>query len=234
MNIVLPYAGIVLLIGPSNSGKSTLLQSMIDNQTILASEVVSSDAFRVLVSDIEFIDWRDRPKDEADCLFDEYQSISKEAFFMMDSVIEARCRLNKLTFVDATHLHPDDRKRYISLARKNHVPIVAIVLDLPLDTMIERDEQRDDPRGKRRIKQQYQVFKREKRFIKKEGYRATYFLNETDNLQLVRQRNPIEIDIQHGIDIIGDIHGCYDEMILVLEKLGYQKNARRTVSASNW
>lgn len=224
MKIVLPYAGIVLLVGPSNSGKSTLLKSMIENKKILSSEVVSSDEFRVLVSNIEFIDWRERPKDEADCLFDEYQSISKEAFSMMDSVIEARCRLNKLTFVDATHLHPDDRKRYISLARKKHVPIVTVVLDIPLDTLIERDDQRDDPRGKRRIKQQYQVFKREKRFIKKEGYTSTYFLNETNNIELVRRSNPIEIDVKHGIDIIGDIHGCYDEMILVIEKLGYQKN----------
>ncbi len=224
MKIVLPYAGIVLLVGPSNSGKSTLLKNMIENKKIVSSEVVSSDEFRVLVSDIEFMDWRDRSKDEADSLFDEYQNISKEAFSMMDSVIEARCRLNKLTFVDATNLHPDDRKRYRALARKNHVPIITIVLDIPQHILIERDEQRDQPRGKRRIKQQYQVFMKEKRFIKKEGYTATYFLNETKNIEFVRRSNPIEIDIKHGIDIIGDIHGCYDEMIDIIEKLGYQKN----------
>ena len=58
MEIVLPYAGIVLLVGPSNSGKSTLLEDCIDKKQILPSEVVSSDDFRVLVSDIEFIDWK--------------------------------------------------------------------------------------------------------------------------------------------------------------------------------
>lgn len=171
MQIVLPHAGIVLLIGPSNSGKSTWLKSMIEKEEILPSEVVSSDAFRVLVSDIEFIDWRGRPKDEADNLMDEYQSISGEAFSMMDSVIEARCRLNKLTFIDATNLHPDDRKRYISLAQKNNVPILSIVLDIPEEDLLVRDEQREHPRGKRRIKQQYQTFKREKRVLKKKGIR---------------------------------------------------------------
>ena len=35
MNIVLPYAGIVLLIGPSNSGKSTLLKRMIEKEEII-------------------------------------------------------------------------------------------------------------------------------------------------------------------------------------------------------
>ncbi|MFF2588047.1 polynucleotide kinase-phosphatase [Peribacillus butanolivorans] len=224
MQIVLPHAGIVLLIGPSNSGKSTWLKSMIEKEEILPSEVVSSDAFRVLVSDIEFIDWRGRPKDEADNLMDEYQSISGEAFSMMDSVIEARCRLNKLTFIDATNLHPDDRKRYISLAQKNNVPILSIVLDIPEEDLLVRDEQREHPRGKRRIKQQYQTFKREKRVLKKEGYSSLYTLRGTEDIQVSRRTNPIEKDIQNGIDIIGDIHGCYKEMILVLEKLGYQKN----------
>ncbi|TDL78498.1 polynucleotide kinase-phosphatase [Peribacillus frigoritolerans] len=224
MQIVLPYAGIVLLIGPSNSGKSTLLKRMIEKREILPSEVISSDDFRVLVSDIEFIDWRDRPKDEADSLLGDYQSISKEAFSMMDSVIDARCRLNKLTFVDATHLHPDDRKRYLSLARKNNVPIISIVMDIHEDELLIRDEQRDNPRGKRRIRQQYQTFKKEKRFIKKEGYMSVYTIKETDNLEFNRRSNPIEKDIESGIDIIGDIHGCYEEMILVLEKLGYHQN----------
>lgn len=225
MEIVVPYAGIVLLVGPSNSGKSTLLKNFIDKKQIIPSEVVSSDDFRVLVSDIEFIDWKQRSIDEADSLYDQYQEISEEAFALMDSLIEKRCRLNKLTFVDATHLNPDDRKKYISIARNNHVPIVSIVLDIDQELLLDRDIQRENPRGKRRIKQQYQVFKREKRFIKKEGYLATYFVRDTNNIELIRRRNnPIELEVNSGIDIIGDIHGCYDEMIQILKKLGYKKN----------
>src|SRR3954467_158537 len=63
--IHLPHAGIVLLVGPSNTGKTTLLKQLIQENQILASEVVSSDQFRVLVSDIEFISWSGRPKDES-------------------------------------------------------------------------------------------------------------------------------------------------------------------------
>ena len=224
MNIVLPYAGIVLLIGPSNSGKSTLLKRMIEKEEILPSEVISSDDFRIMVSDVEFIDWHDRPKDESDSLMDEYQTISGEAFSMMESVIEARCRLNKLTIIDATNLHPDDRKRYITLAKNNNVPIQSIVLDIAEDELLARDERREHPRGKRRIRQQCQTFKREKRYLKKEGYASVYTIKETDNLQVSRGTNPLEKDIGHGIDIIGDIHGCHEELILILEKLGYQKN----------
>ncbi|WP_042142010.1 polynucleotide kinase-phosphatase [Paucisalibacillus sp. EB02] len=225
MEIRLPYSGIVLLVGPSNSGKSTFLQNLIDTKQILSSEVVSSDDFRVLVSNIEFMDWKNRPKDEADGIIDQYQVISKEAFSLMDSLIEKRCLLNKMTFVDATHLHSDDRKRYIQIARKCHVPIMALVFDIDQNTLLARDDIRENPRGKRRIKQQYQTFKREKRFIKKEGYIASYFLSDMEDITLIRKsNNPIEINIDNGVDIIGDIHGCYDEMILLLEKLGYEKN----------
>ncbi|MGI2326726.1 polynucleotide kinase-phosphatase [Planococcus sp. YIM B11945] len=224
MRIGLPHTGIVLLIGPSNSGKSTFLKQLIEEQAILPSEIISSDDFRVLVSDQEFIEWRNRPQDEAAGLMDEYQEISKEAFAMMDSVIEARCRLNKIVLVDATHLRSDDRKKYVLMAEKNHVPIHAIVFDVAERTLLDRDDARDNPRGKRRIKQQYQIFRNEKRFIKKEGFASVYTFKEKEGIEIFRQLNPIEIDLGQGIDVIGDIHGCYSEMIELLEKLGYQEN----------
>lgn len=117
MKVTIPYAGLVLLVGVSNSGKTTLLNQWIEEQKILASEVISSDAYRAIVGDKEFIGWSERPKDEADSLVDEYQAISAEAFSMMDHVVEARCRLNKVTFIDATHLYPDDRKNISRLQR---------------------------------------------------------------------------------------------------------------------
>lgn len=228
MGIVLPYAGIVLLVGTSNSGKSTFLKKLIENKQILPSEVVSSDDFRILVSDSDFIDWTQKPRDESDSLYNQYQKISEEAFSLMDLTIEKRCKLNKLTFVDATNLFSEDRKKYITIARKHHVPIVAIVMDVEQDVLLERDKIRDTPRGKQKINQQYQTFKRERRFIKKEGYLATYFiLNNTDYIEIIRKsNNPIEIEVKNGIDIIGDIHGCYQEFLKLLVKLGYEINEK--------
>lgn len=227
MEIILPYAGIVLLIGPSNSGKSTFLKQLVDKGQVLPSEIISSDEYRVRVSNVEFIDWAHRWKDVSESLYDEYQQISAEAFSLMEATIEARCRLNKITFVDATHLYPDDRKRYIELAKKHHVPVVSLVLDVDQELLLLRDKNRVNPRGSKRIKQQYQVFKREKRFIKKEGYFATYFITVTNEVEVNRaKRNPVHLEVENGIDIIGDIHGCYEEMIQLLEQLGYEKNAQ--------
>ena len=224
MRISLPHGGIVLLIGPSNSGKSTLLKRLVDEGEILPSEVLSSDDFRILVSDKEFIDWRNLPQDEAAGLLDEYQEISTEAFAMMDAVIEARCRLNKLVVVDATHLRSEDRRRYIALAKGNHVPIQAIVFDMPERSLTDRDEGRDNPRGKRRIKQQFQIFRNEKRFIKKEGFASVYTVKDIAEVEVFRHHNPIEVDLENGIDMIGDVHGCFEELIELLGKLGYAEN----------
>jgi polynucleotide kinase-phosphatase len=224
--IHLPHAGIVLFVGPSNSGKTTLINQLIQEQQIFASEVVSSDQFRVLVSDVEFIDWNRRPKNEADALFNEYQQISKEAFEAMDYVIAKRCRINKLTIIDATHLREYEREKYLQMAKKYHVPAIAIVLNLAETELLRRDLVRDFPRGKNRIKQQYQHFKKTLRSIKKEGFRRCYIFGE-EELQVLnvnRLGNPLLIDVGNGIDFIGDIHGCFDEFIEILSKLGYIEN----------
>lgn len=225
--IILPHAGIVLLVGPSNTGKTTLLNQLIQEDQILSSEVVSSDQFRVLVSDIEFISWNGRPKDESDALFDEYQQISSAAFDAMDYVVSKRCKLNKLTFIDATHLREEEHEKYLQMGKKYHVPVIALVLNISETELLRRDMERDFPRGKNRIKQQYQKFKNTLRFIKKKPYRRVYILgeDELEVLNVSRLENPLFIDVGTGIDFIGDIHGCFDEFMEMLSKLGYQENA---------
>lgn len=224
--LLLPHTGIILLIGPSNSGKTTFLQKWIRQGVIKPSEVVSSDQFRLLIGDTDFIEWTNRPKDEAEVLMYEYQLTSQAAFEAMDAIIETRSKLGNLTFIDATHLYSEDRKRYIELAKKHHIPSIAIVFDIPQEILLQRDEEREFPRGKRRIKQQAQTFLKNKKFIKKEGYRFTYVLNldEVNQAHLIRKKNPIEVEVGAGVDFIGDVHACYDELLELLGRLGYRPN----------
>ena len=74
------------------------------------------------------------------------------------------------------------------------------------------------------MKRQFQTLKREKRFIKKDGFKSIFFTDSVEEIELVRRENPLMIDVGQGIDVIGDIHGCFDEMIQLLLKLGYARN----------
>lgn len=173
--IPFPHAGIIVLVGPSNSGKTTLLRRLVDEGTLLQTEIVSSDDFRSMLGDTDFMDWKNRPREEADIIFNDYQLLSSLAFEAMNSVIAMRCRLGKLTVVDATHLQEEYRKQYLDLADKYNVPCMAWVLDVPEETLLERDVQREHPRGRQRVKQQYGQFKRSLRSVKDEGFASTYF-----------------------------------------------------------
>lgn len=219
--IRLPHAGIVVLVGPSNSGKSTLLDRLVAESVIRRTEAVSSDQFRMMVGDDEYVDWKQRPRSEANVIYAEYQQVSAKAFEAMEAMLATRCRLNKLTWVDATHLYPEDRERLIQVARKAHVPVIAVVLDIPEKELLERDAQREYPRGRPRVKQQVQQFKRTLRSIREDGFDASYVLKQPDEITFVRTSNPLVTDMGAGIDIIGDIHGCYDEMMELIVRLGY-------------
>lgn len=224
VQISLPHAGIVLLVGPSNSGKTTLLNRLVEQGILQRSETVSSDQFRLLVSDLDFIDLGKHTKDEQAVLYAKYQQISEKAFTAMGQLINTRSALGKLTVVDATHLWPDDRKTSIDLASRNHVSALAIVLDLPEKLLLERDSRRELPRGRNRIKQQVRAFKNNLSSIDTEGFSATYFLDEVELEQctFVRLSNPLVKEVGTGLDFIGDIHGCYDEFLELLDKLGFR------------
>ena len=217
MNIQLLHGAIVLCIGPSNSGKTTLLNTLVAQNVLHRTEIVSSDACRLLVSDTDFIDTTNDPDG---ILYSDYQAISQQAFSLLKQIVIARAKLNKVSFVDATHLRAAERESYITIARKYHVPIIALVFDIDSETLLMRDTNRNFPRGKKRVEQQLRTFKYELKGLKKEGFHAVYTW-QGEELNIVRQAPPLELDIGQGFDIIGDIHGCYDEMIMLIKKLGY-------------
>ncbi|MBV7440100.1 polynucleotide kinase-phosphatase [Weeksellaceae bacterium TAE3-ERU29] len=205
MEINIPELSLVLLIGPSGAGKSTFAKTYFDTH-----EVVSSDTCRGIVSN-----------DEND------QSATKDAFDLVNFIIGKRLKNGLLTVVDATNVQPESRKKLIQLAREYHTLPVAIVFDLPQQVCEQRNKEREDrDLGAHVIRHQKQQMKRSLKSLKREGFRKVHVFKSEEEVaevtKIVREKLYNDKRDLHGpFDIIGDIHGCYDETIELLRKLNY-------------
>lgn len=204
MQITIPKLSLVLLIGPSGSGKSTFAR-----KHFLPSEVLSSDACRGLVSDNE-----------------NDQAATRDAFDVLHYIAGKRLARGRLTVVDATNVQPEARAPLVALARMYHCLPVAIVLNLPEEICHERNRGREDRAfGPHVIGQQRSQMRRALKGLKREGFRHVVVLESVEEVEAaVVERVPLWNDrtAEHGpFDIIGDVHGCCDELEELLGRLGY-------------
>lgn len=204
MTLAIPELSLVVLIGPSGSGKSTFAR-----KHFKPTEVLSSDFCRGLVSD-----------DEND------QSSTKEAFEVLHFIASKRLAAGKLTVIDATNVQAEARKPLVALARQFHVLPVAIALNLPERICAGRNSSRADRSfGPHVVRSQCQDLRRSLRSLEREGFRHIHVLNAPEDVDAaVIQRQPLwnNRTHEHGpFDIIGDVHGCIDELLDLLAQLGY-------------
>ncbi|HEX8372445.1 MAG TPA: AAA family ATPase, partial [Chthoniobacterales bacterium] len=202
--ITIPELSLVVLIGVSGSGKSTFARTH-----FLPTEVLSSDACRGMVSDDE-----------------NNQAATKDAFDLLHFIARKRLAAGKLTVVDATNVQPESRKAFVEIAREFHCLPVAIVLDLPERMAHERNQAREDRAfGPHVIRQQSQQLHKALRKLPKEGFRHVHVLHTAEEIDsLVIERQPLwnNRKQEHGpFDIIGDVHGCFDELVALLRELGH-------------
>ena len=208
MNIKIPELSLVALVGVSGSGKSFFAR-----KHFKPSEVLSSDFCRALVSDNE-----------------NDQSATKDAFAVLQFIAERRMERGHLTVIDATNVQKEARKPLIDVARKYHCIPVAIVFDLPERIAHERNKERPDRDfGPHVIRKHSQDLHRSLRNLQREGFRHVHVFKSVEEVEaavISRELLWNNRKFEHGpFDLIGDVHGCYDELIELLEKLGYTVDA---------
>jgi protein phosphatase len=205
MKITIPELALVVFIGPSGSGKSTFGRTHFK-----PTEVLSSDYCRGLVSDDDNAQWA-----------------TTDAFEVLHFIASKRLANGKLTVVDATNVQAEARKPLVSLAREFHCLPVAIVFDIPERVCHDRNQTRTDRDfGPHVIRQQSQQLHRSLRRLQREGFRHVFVLRSVEEVDAaVVERQPLwnNLKQEHGpFDIIGDVHGCYDELVDLLVSLGYE------------
>ena len=113
---------IIVLVGLPGSGKSTWVARQ-------KATALSSDAVRQLLAD-----------DATD------QSIHGRVFATLRYLLRHRLAIGRpVTYVDATHLTPGERKPYVEIASWYGCDVEAVFFDVPVETCIERN------RGRARI-----------------------------------------------------------------------------------
>ena len=207
MRIEISELSLVALIGGTSSGKSTFAKKHFKE-----TEVLSSDYFRGLVCD-----------DEND------QTISDAAFDSLYYIAGKRLDNMRLTVVDSTNIQQQSRKKIIDLAREQNVHPVAIVFNMPEKLCKERNAQRPDRQLPDRVIQRHCMeLRRSLKNLKREGFRFVYILNSTEEVEeaeIVRTKLWNDKKELYGpFDIIGDVHGCYNELCALLKELGYIQN----------
>jgi protein phosphatase len=149
-----------------------------------------------------------------------------DAFDVLQFVAGKRLKAGKLTVIDATNVRPEARAPLVALAKAHDVLAVAIVLHLPERLCHDRNAGRADRTfGPHVIRNQVSSLRRSLKYLQREGFRKVFVLSSIEDVETASiTREPLWNDLRHErgpFDIIGDVHGCADELLILLENLGY-------------
>jgi protein phosphatase len=209
MKILVPELSLIVMVGATGSGKSTFARRWFG-----AAEIVSSDSCREMVSNSE-----------------NTMNASEDAFDLLFYIVGKRLKRGLLTVVDATNVRPEDRKKLVALAREYHTLPVAIVMNMPDKICLARNEARTDRSIPPHVVTGHiGLLRKDLGRLKDEGFRKIFELRNEEQVAAVTavEREPMwnVRKEEHGpFDIIGDIHGCYQELCSLLTKLGHTVDA---------
>lgn len=123
---------------------------------------------------------------------------------LLQELIEVRLRHRQLTVVDAPNLRRQHRAMLVQVAHQTYAQAVSVVLTSG---------------------RQSHLLEESLEHIGKEGFQEVHVLSSQEELAGVtierRRLRTDRRDESGPFDIIGDVHGCVDELIALLAKLGY-------------
>ncbi len=150
---------LALLIGISSSGKSSFAAKIECENCVL-----SSDHIRAMISG-----------DDND------MTATPMTFQLLGEMIGYRLSRNLTTVVDATNIHDQFRLPLTSLAKHWKRPLVALVVQTPLETCLQRTRGREDRMiSEETVRQQHRDFLVAEKAIKNEGFDEIYEIDGGD------------------------------------------------------
>lgn len=204
MEITLPQLAFAVLIGPSGSGKSHFAAHHLP-----ADEVVRLADVAALLGD-------DGSRPE----------LREETLALLHRIVELRLQHRKPCVIDGDFISQKSRSELRRLGRKYHIRLQAIVMDTPLDRCAERNASRPGSPDRQAIRKQMEGWEDLDATLQGEGITSVTRVPEGADVVLRRPRARSDKRADHGpFDVVGDVHGCIEELQLLLGKLGYISHA---------
>lgn len=208
MTITIPKPSLVILVGPSCSGKTTFSKKYFEDDEIISMDLNNQGNKKAKENSIDIL----------------YNQISK------------KLEIGKIVVLDSSNLIESTRKVLLRFANEFHILPIAIVFNISEKECLKRNESKGIV-SDCLIKAQMTYLNKTLKTIEKEGFSKVYILNDTkdiDRVKIERVELPNNLKHIHGpFDIIGDIHGCFDELIVLLKKLGYEIDDNNNVYHSD-
>ncbi|ERJ12080.1 metallophosphoesterase [Haloplasma contractile] len=192
MEIRIPEFSLVVLIGEEHTGKTTFAKQFFNDKEIFCTEYCET-----LLSG------------------DDAPVYKHDSFGLLHSIVTKRLKNGNLTVVDEENLTQSMREKLIQITKKADCYPVAIYFkgkgNLHHEQNLERLKGLSDDAIVRQLK--------------KERFKYVYIIGDDhqfDEVRIIKDLSPSNLKTEQGpFDIIGDVHGCYDELEHLLTKLGY-------------
>lgn len=205
--IKINYNSLIVLIGASASGKSFFCKRHFPDN------YVSSDECRRALAVAAGLPYETESK--------KLQEFSSGAFVLFHAYLHALLRHNIPAVADATSLSREARDQLFLIAKEENVPVTYLFFDTPFDECLRRDSLRTyDQVGESVLKRQFANLNRSRGWIRTADHLHTITPDMARSVQIEFMKWNFHIP-ETAIDVIGDVHGCLDELTELIGKLGY-------------
>jgi predicted kinase len=193
-----------LMSAPPSSGKSTFLNLNKDN--LPKGSIISSDEIRHRIIGSIY------SHDENGVSTNPIESSNEIIFEIIHNMVRARLSNGLTTVIDAKFTKESDRNSFAKIASEYGIETIVLFIKKDLNTLVESNSKREKRICSKAIISNYENHEFETSY-------KSIFINSDDIVNI--ENNELKTN---KIDVVGDTHGMLNEALMMISRLGYDRD----------